>query len=230
VPKPSALPGEFNTEMGFDEWVKFIFDHPVDTDIASSWDKSDQLIELWDDWFFGEKTNPELQLQHAIKLFQDSAFLLTAYTPEQINQGLWFLLGRRSGFCLQDLLWNTELSWPLREQCVLAMVKTFQAIFTQIPEQGVCYMWWDILRYFGEDADLRVKEAMLQAMSSILEMPLLEFQVSALHGLGHLEHSGKKTVIENYLAKSPNVEVKIWPEMDITVRQYALAAIASNVL
>ena len=116
------------------------------------------------------------------------------------------------------------------------MVNVFRIVLTEIPEQGACYMWWDLIRD-GEASDERVTETMLQALSSILQIPLVACQISALHGLGHLKHSGKKTIIENYLATSSNVDVKIGPyigttaaDEDITVREYALDAIESKVL
>lgn len=234
MPTPSALPGKSNTDMGFDEWVKFIFDHPVADDIRSAWYFDDALDEFWDEW--GERGNPEKQLNYAIRLFQNPAFLLDAYSPEQINEGFWFLLSGHFGFSLAYIIWNTEVSWPLRRECILSMVNVFRIIFTEIPTQGSCYMWWDLIRG-GEASDERVKETMLQALSSILQIPLVGCQISALHGLGHLKHSGKKTIIENYLVISSNVDVKMGPYIDLitadndfTVREYALDAIESNVL
>jgi hypothetical protein len=63
---------------------------------------------------------------------------------------------------------------------------------------------------------------MFQAMTKILESPLLACQVSALHGLGHVEHIGKRQVIEEYLQCNIN--------LDIETREYALAALKGEIL
>ena len=65
-----------NFDMSFDEWVKFIFNHPVSDDIKSAWYWDDQLNEFWDKWIFSEERIAERQLEYATRLFQDSAFLL----------------------------------------------------------------------------------------------------------------------------------------------------------
>jgi len=208
--------------MSFDEWVKFIFNHPVSDDIKSAWYWDDQLNEFWDKWIFSEERIAERQLEYATRLFQDSAFLLAIYSPEQINQGFWFLLSGPSDFALVDFIWNNELPWHLREQCIKSMAKPFQIIFTQIPEQDSCNMWWDLLRNFEVNVDLKVIEVMFQTMIEVLRVPSLACQVSALHGLGHIKHIGKRKVIEDYLRVNIN--------LDNETRDYALAAIEGKIL
>jgi hypothetical protein len=208
--------------MSYDEWIKFVFDHPVSVDIKSVWYWDSQLDEFWEEWSIGEKANLEQQLQFATKLFQNSMFLLKEYSPEQINQGFWFLLSHVPGFGLADLIWKTELSWSLREKCIFSMVVPFQSIFSEIPEQDSCNMWWDLLREFQQDRDQKVIDAMFQAMKEILQSPILACQVSALHGLGHLEHADKREVIEEYLRQNEN--------LDNETREYAIAAISGEVL
>ena len=83
-------------------------------------------------------------------------------------------------------------------------------------------MWWDLLRYFGEDADERVVNEMYLALKKILFMDSLECQGSALHGLGHLTHPGKRALIERYLGRHPDLHPSI--------RSYALASIEGKVL
>ena len=211
-------------EMSFDDWIKFVFDHPVGDDIKSAWYWDDDLSEFWDQWEFeeGSAQRQERQLEYATRLFQDCSFLLAEYDPEQINQGFWFLLSGVSGFGLGDLIWKAQLPWSLREQCILSIVGTFQSIFLEIPEQDSCNMWWDLLRDFEENRDQRVTDAMFRALQEILQSPALACQVSALHGLGHIEHIDKHTVIEDYLRRSEN--------LDNETREYAIAAIKGEVL
>ena len=83
-------------------------------------------------------------------------------------------------------------------------------------------MWWDMLRNFGDSIDIMVVEAMFQTMTEILQFPSLACQVSALHGLGHIKHNGKRKVIEDYLQGNLN--------LDKETRGYALAAIEGKIL
>jgi hypothetical protein len=209
-------------DMSFDEWIKFIFDHPVSEDIHSLWYFDNQLTEFWDEWTIGEKGNFEKQLEYAINLFQEPMFLLMAYSPEQINQGFWFLLNGVSGFGLADLLWKTELPWSLREQCIISMAMPFHSIFVEIPEQDSCNMWWDLLRNFQENRDPKVVDAMFRAMTEILQSSVLACQVSALHGFGHIEHVAKRKVIGDYLDHNAT--------LDKETRDYALAAVKGEIL
>lgn len=209
-------------DMTFDEWVKFIFDHSVSDDPQSAWYWDDQLNEFWNKWIFNEDEIAERQLEYATRLFQSPSFLLESYSPEQINQGFWFLLNGHSSFALANFIWNTELGWHLRERCIKSMAVPFQIVFMQIPEQDSCNMWWDMLRNFGDEIDIKVAETMFQTMAEILQFPSLACQVSALHGLGHIKHSGKRKVIEDYLQANLNLDNKI--------RDYALAAIEGKIL
>ncbi|MDQ3801489.1 MAG: hypothetical protein M3384_18865 [Acidobacteriota bacterium] len=197
-------------EYSFEEWVNFVFNHPVATS-STAW--------YWDDEWEWESDSEHI-IEYCIRLFRNPDFLLECYSPEQINQGFWFLLG--ATFQLQDWLWNRDIDWKLREECILAMVDVFEKMFARYPIEDVCYMWWDLLRDFSDDQDPKVKDAMIIALSRILEFDSLDCRLSALHGLGHLEHKGKRKVIEQFLAAQPG--------LDDEVRDYAMAAIEGKVL
>jgi hypothetical protein len=62
---------------------------------------------------------------------------------------------------------------------------------------------------------------MLEALSKILVLDSEECQISALHGLGHLGHAGKRNAIEKYLASHTNLNDE--------TRTYALTAIEGRV-
>ena len=70
------------TDLDFMEWVQHVFDHPV-ADPAWYF-QIDQ--ETWD----GE---PLLTVQHVTRLFESPERLLKDYSPEQLEQGLWYLAG-----------------------------------------------------------------------------------------------------------------------------------------
>jgi hypothetical protein len=69
--------------MEFDEWVKFVFDHPVQDDIRSAWYYDEDLDEFWDEW--DERSHPEKQLEYATRLFQNPTppFYLQPIAPSK---------------------------------------------------------------------------------------------------------------------------------------------------
>ena len=205
--------------LSFDQWVKFVFDHSL-TEPPWYWDAA--WDEFWDQW--AEKSDPQRQLYYATRLFRSPDFLLREYNPEQINQGLWLLLSGPAAFRLGDLIWSKKLSWRARKECILVMVNLFQSVFTKLPEQDICFMWWDELRDwdFREDRDPRVRDSMFQALSLILKIPSTQCQMSALHGLGHLDHPEKRKVIEDYLQQNP--------QLDTEIKKYTQAAISGKVV
>ena len=68
-------------KYSFDEWVKFVFDHPVS---EPEW--------YWEQAWKWEGS-PNLLVKYATALFSNAGCLLQEYSPEQIEQGFWFLLG-----------------------------------------------------------------------------------------------------------------------------------------
>jgi hypothetical protein len=102
------------------------------------------------------------------------------------------------------------------------MVPLFEKFFSRKPLGYTCHMWFDLLRYFGEDGDKRVVNELYLTLEKILLMDSFQCQASALHGLGHLDHPAKQDVITKYLRKHRD----LYPE----ARRYAKAAIKGRVL
>lgn len=198
-------------EFSFDEWLNFAFDHPVASEPSKAW--------YWDyewDW----EAEPEHILKYSIKLFTNPQVLLEKFSYEQINQGFWFLLGATNQ--LSDWIWDEDIEWKLREECVKSMFNVFNELFAIDPIQDACFMWWDLLRDFSDEPDQKVINTMFETLSQILKLESPNCQDSALHGLGHIEHAGKKSLIEDFLQKHSN--------LDEDVRKYALAAIEGKIL
>jgi len=59
-------------------------------------------------------------------------------------------------------------------------------------------------------------------LNAFLELPVRHCQLRALHGLGHLTHESKEAIIRRFLTAHP--------DLDDELREYALEAIAGNVL
>jgi hypothetical protein len=189
----------------YDEWLRFAFDHPV----------------AKEPWYYREEMHfvcdPSKVLQFYARLFRDPSSL-ASYDDAHLEQGFWFIVGSQ----LAEWLWHNGISLELRLGCIAAMPTLFRELFVQRPLEQACYMCWDMLRYFKDDGDPKIVAAMVTALQEVLMLPARHCQVSALHGLGHLEHASKRTIIEDFMRRNPSV--------DSELREYAHAAIAGKVL
>ncbi len=193
-------------EFTFDDWVKFIFDRTPNEDQNKRW--------------YGNIINEgsqEIFAENCIRLFKSPEFLLESYSSWQLDEGFGeFILTEGIHFWR---LWGKNKDADLRHEFILSSVSLFEKLFTKKPLKFSCFMWWDCLRGFNEDKDTKVFDWMFEALSQILDIDSVDCQLSALHGLGHIEHHGKKNLIENFLRKYPN----------FTHGDYALATIEGNI-
>jgi hypothetical protein len=194
-------------KLNFDEWLDFVFDE--------KWaDSKTEYEELSD--FEG---NLEVFVENCIKLFENPSFLLEKYNSIQLESGFfYFILSPRVS--LNWWIWDKRSSIDLRRSFISSSVNIFENVFTKNALEHSCFMWWDCLRDFRDDKDLKVSDWMFAALSRILKINSLDCQLSALHGLGHIEHQGKKDLIETFLRRNPNFADK----------EYALAAIDGKIL
>jgi len=132
----------------FEQWLEFVFDNPVrerewywDEDFYSRW----EALELTD----------AVIVQHMTRLFLEPG-ALEPYSLDQIEQGLWFLLGESSPGCPSKALIRRQAALPDRVACIHAMSSFFRNFILAVapgyfdPEGPaiavacVAYMWWDI--------------------------------------------------------------------------------------
>jgi hypothetical protein len=190
----------------FDRWIQFAFDRPVSEH----------------PWYYTEEMyfvcNPQSVITYYTRLFRNPRPPLSQYDDARIEQGLWFVVGSQ----LSEWLWQNEVTLQLRLDCVDAMPAMFREFLLDHPLDTACFMWWDMLRYFGDSPDASIVAGMLRALDQVLQLPARHCQMSALHGLGHLKHESKETIIRSFLSANRDV--------DDEVRQYAENAIAGRLL
>ena len=217
-----------STNVPFEEWVRYIFDHPV-TDPAWYWDIDADSVEL----------DPIRLILYTTQLFSRSKETLSSFSDAQVDQGLWLLVGARSEL---DVLLDTTLPLADRVCCIDSIVTLFRDCFAQrcsahlshIDEPGVgplnsvCYMWWEIFPFTGhpeDDSQKQIDDACIAVMEEMLEIHSIACQESALHGLGHwvLSYNDRCCkIIASFLQKHP--------EMRPELRDYAMKASRANVL
>lgn len=195
------------THYDFEAWMRFAFDHPH---------------REGSPWYFDEdmhfECNPETVITYYTRLFHDPRRLLSPFDEGQIEQGLWFAVGHQ----LSDWIWDDDIPIRLRLDCIDAMPSMFRDFLVDRPLDTSCFMWWDMLRFFGDEPDPQIVEHMFQALGRVLALPSHHCQLSALHGLGHLQHEATEGLIRRFLAANPDADEEI--------RDYAEHAIAGNVL
>jgi hypothetical protein len=212
-----------NMDVTLDEWVRYLFDHPV-TEIA---------------WHF-DAAAPYLRLpaHHAAALiaeaFERSGDLLRPFTDAQLNQGFWFLVMNGNSdymFCLSD----ASVPWPVRRRALRSFVPLFRDVMaarctpslSHLDEgpstalNSACYMWWDLLPLdasweAGRPPQPIHSEALL-VLAELLEIAHDACRESALHGLGHLAlfHAEAVAVIDAFIERSNDLR----PELLTYARQ-----------
>jgi hypothetical protein len=156
-------------------------------------------------------------LKSSTRLFENPQILAKQYDPDSVEEGL-----RNLSLEINRWIWEKQIDWPIRQNCLLAMVKLFEELFERHGCGDACFMWWDHLRSFEDDPDPMVIETMLEVLAKILKLNDRDCQISALHGLGHLKHPNRQQVIESFLASHP--------ELNEQSKRYAEAAIEGKIL
>jgi hypothetical protein len=199
----------------YDEFVSFVFDreiraqegeyHPWYFDVEVAFD-ANRLCEFY------------------IQLFRSPDFLLGKYSKAQLEEGLWAIHGASFDGSAQHRIWNTDVAFASRCECVKSMSDLFKRLFATEPLETSAFMWWDSLCYEWEcgtnrqrgSEDMPMQEVIFEVLADLLLSESEISQDAALHGLGHLHHPATQQLIEQYVRERPSLTEQR--------RQYALAA------
>jgi hypothetical protein len=134
----------------YEQWLEFVFNNPVrerewywDEDFDSRW----EALELSD----------ILIVRYMTRLFMHPE-ALKSYSLDQVEQGLWFLIGESSPGCSSEALLKHEAMLADRVACIHAMTNFFRTFVLTVAAgdydpckecdvsavKTACYMWWDI--------------------------------------------------------------------------------------
>jgi hypothetical protein len=210
------------SQCSFEEFVAFLFarDAPDET----------EKRDLWY-WNVEVEFDPQRTCRYYVRLFRHPSFLLDRFSNSQLEQGFWAIQSPTLNCSVSELIWNTDLSFAAREECVRSMLDLFTGLFASQPLDSSVHMWWDSLCFDwhcgnrnrargGEDESMQ--DAMFQTLSGILATDSVICQGPALHGLGHLHHPDTEQVVRQYLEHRPSLTKE--------QREYALAAARFEVL
>lgn len=205
------------SQLNFDEFVSFFFNHDMDTD--EHWWHDSELIGFND---FNEKgvESPRVIVEHMTRLFTNFAEVASKFSLQQINVGIWAMLSGGGPFVLQKRLWLPSTPLRERQECVRSMylVYAHYVAKSKVDVMENCFlMWWDLVAggfwqqlYFDEkitDGNVAalnqeqraVLDTMFETLSRMLLLPDARTQHCALHGLGHLHHPGTRDLVQRYL-------------------------------
>jgi uncharacterized protein YuzB (UPF0349 family) len=183
---------QFLEIRSFEEWISYIFDHPV-TDPAWHWDVDTEWNE--------DEHNAEV-IAYMTELFENAGEVLKPYSNAQLNQGFWFLACNSCSNHMYALL-DEAIPWPQRKRCIQAMEQLFRQCFAQrcsphaFPEDldgdpevdvlnDTCYRWFDIIPIHGRPDEItrqHVDDAFLETIERILYIENDACRESGLHGM-----------------------------------------------
>jgi hypothetical protein len=213
--------------LSFDEWVKYVFDHPVS---EPHWYHTDYEK----DGYWDEEAHPKTALNYLTQFLENPVEYLIPYNDDQIAQSFWFLASP-TGSSYMHILFQEDIPLERRKRCAAAIYNVFEQIFAprctnninfsveygyHTPEElrpvstlldAICYMWWDIAPMATASDESNPDEvtlALLEVMRKCLLLDSYTCQESALHGLGHYHYHFPeyiKAVIQEYLDNNPDL-------------------------
>lgn len=184
-------------QISFDQWIAYIFDHPV-TDPAWHFDVDS---DYWD----GPPANI---VAHLTRTFEECDTVLRSFSDSQVVEGFYFLISPACSNYAFTLL-DSDVPLADRLHCIEAMVTLFERYFAvrcsphlshvigagAIPDDlsrlnEICYFWWELLPLHGlvkhqsEHPDaVKLDLAIIAALRRILALDSIACQESALFGL-----------------------------------------------
>ena len=206
------------SQFSFEEFVTFMFDWEIQA-----------KTEEWDPWYWHTRVSfdPQRICDYYTRLFSAPGFLLQRFSKAQLEEGFWAIPSGDNLECsVNELIWNTDLPFATRKECVKSMFHLYRDLFSAEPLETASFMWWDTLcwglwhrgnrdRSRGGE-DLTMQDVMFETLVKILALNSEHCQKAALHGLGHLNHPATEEAIRIYLAKHDSLSDE--------QKEYALAA------
>ena len=200
----------------FDEFVSFIFDREIRAHAGVD-----------HPWYFEVEVafDPNRLCEFYIRLFRSPDSVLGKYSKAQLETGFWAIHGGAFDGSVQHLIWNQDVPFLSRCECVKSMSDLFRCFFAAEPLETSVSMWWDSLCYDWEcgnrdrqrgSDDMSMQDVIFEVLADLLQSDSEICQGAALHGLGHLHHPSTDELVQNYLRQHPTLGEE-W-------KKYALAA------
>ena len=197
-------PANFNlSKLSFDELVDFLFARPVMKDF------DERYTAFYHGYGSFVPVPPERFLVNVTAIFTRLQEIQRRFTREQHAQGIAELFAPM-GFSTQEYFFIATVPLKARTECVQSLYHIYAEalqVWTDEPSPGIFYMLWDNINSHAAytinrtpgAVDTEILDAIFQTLSRILELPDIGTQGCALHGLGHLRHSGVRSLVQSYI-------------------------------
>jgi GTP-binding protein len=237
-----TTPTSASNSATFDEWLKWVFDHPVASEGEKEWWWNEPDADEGGRWL----DRPPVQaLTFVTRLFENPVKHLSGYSDAQIDQGLWFIVSETNSKHFKWLI-DGRVDLSLRKRCIRSIENLSRALFAPRcsddvihgtkPLDSICYMLWDLAIHHADRVqdnsdgtysnvrDSEIDKEAVSTLARIIEIPRVACQQSALHGLGHLVQDARFgcDIIQKYLDDHPDLRSDI--------RKYAECALVGKVL
>jgi len=211
------------TNISFDEFVKLVFEQPIQPEPTEGDDLSLPYVDT--------QIDSKKICAYYVRLFQQPEFLLSRFTKQQLENGFWAVMGDSHEWSAGNIIDWSDTPLSSRAECIESMATLFERLFVSEPLDTSVHMWWDSLCYGwhcgnrsrergGEDLELQ--DIFFRTLAKVLAIDSWICQGAALHGLGHLHHPDTENLVERYIDEHPSLT----PEQ----KAYALAAAKFQVL
>lgn len=192
----SREPWRLPDDLSYEDWVNYVFDHPI---VDPRWwfqDEDSGLYQFWDD-----RADRTRTLSYLTRFFRAPERVLARFNRTEIDQGLNLLFSASSSSHMA-VLDEPALSWEKRRECFDAMVMLYAKLMAPVYGNDLghlqhcdhdratysCYMLWDVVHLWpgmGNPDDRLISEAVLSVFERVLTLRSEACLESALHGLGH---------------------------------------------
>lgn len=149
-----GIPGTFWADefdlsaLSYPQFLDFFFDRPI----VGNKEQYDLFRGGFDGFI---ASNPATVVSHLQAMCRGFSELTKVYSHEELNQGLWAILG--AGISCEQFLFDPTVDLALRIDCVESMYLPFRYVVARSSlgqEESFYFMWWDmILHTFWAEAE-----------------------------------------------------------------------------
>src|SRR5207249_5002956 len=107
------------TRLTFDDWIRYVFDHPV---TSPQWY-----------WAYGEgefMPEPAECVEYLAELFRNPDVILAPHSDAQLEQGFWYLVDNSCSNYMFTLL-EPPVPWAERRQGIRSIAMLFERLFAR---------------------------------------------------------------------------------------------------
>jgi hypothetical protein len=128
--KGFAQMGQLPDDIGFEEWIRHIFEHEA---AKPAWHWEDDAP------YWNCDAIPDRTVEYLNRLFLQSGSLSDSFSPDQIGQGFWYLSGSSCSNYMHALL-DEKIDFQSRLKCIAAINVLFEKCFATVCDERMSHV------------------------------------------------------------------------------------------